>query len=103
MKINEAGLELIKRNEGCRLKAYRDVVGILTIGYGHTGYDVHVGQTITQDEADTLLASDLHDFEDGISDYVEIDLTSNQFSALVSFTYNVGLGNLQKSKLLRKL
>ena len=103
MQINQKGLDLIKQFEGCRLKAYRDVVGIWTIGFGHTGDDVHPGMVITQDEADELLQSDLSDFEYGIEQLVQVQLNDNQFSALVSFTYNVGLGNFKGSKLLKKI
>jgi|SRR5579859_2211928 len=101
MRINEKGLQLLKSFEGCKLKAYRDVVGIWTIGYGHTGDDVYPGKTITQKEADTLLESDLLDFENGIDSALKVKVTENQFSALVVFTYNVGLGNFLKSHLLK--
>ena len=101
MKINDAGLVLLKQFEGCRLKAYKDVIGVWTIGFGHTGSDVHPGLVIDQPKADELLEEDLQTFEDGIENAVEIELTDNQFSALVDFTYNVGLGNFLKSHLLR--
>lgn len=107
MKINREGLELIKSFEGCRFEAYDDlqpklkitdasqVKGTLTIGYGHIS-GVYVGQTITQAEADNLLKSDLTRFEKSVSDTVKIPLNENQFSALVSFAYNCGVGNLKK-------
>ena len=105
MKTNEAGLNIIKSSEGCRLTAYADAGGIPTIGYGHTGADVVLGDTITQDRADTLLISDISRFEKGVGALVSITtpLTSNQFSALVSFAFNVGLNTLKHSTLLRKL
>lgn len=103
MKLNKAGRDLIKRFEGCKLKAYYDAVGVLTIGYGHTGPDVRVGQQITQQEAEDLLNADLDKFVKGVEKLVTRTLTDNQFSALVSLAYNIGLGNLKKSTLLKNL
>ncbi|MEO9385901.1 lysozyme [Chromobacterium phragmitis] len=103
MHINAAGLNLIKQFEGLRLIAYQDAVGIWTIGYGHTGPDVAPGKAITQLQADQLLQNDLARFESGVSNLVKVPLNANQFSALVSFSYNLGLGNLQSSTLLRLL
>jgi lysozyme len=103
MKTNSAGLDLIKHYEGLRLIAYADVVGVLTIGYGHTGADVTPGLVITQTQADLLLAGDLARFESGVSDLALVPLNANQFSALVSFSYNLGLGSLRQSTLLRDL
>lgn len=103
MKLNKAGRDLIKRFEGCKLKAYYDAVGVLTIGYGHTGSDVRVGQQITQQEAEDLLNADLDKFVKGVEKLVTRTLTDNQFSALVSLAYNIGLGNLKKSTLLKNL
>ena len=103
MKINEAGLDLIKRNEGCKLFAYQDMIGVWTIGFGHTGKDVTRGLTITDDQAEVLLLKDLERFESGVSDLLEVDVNENQFSALVSFAYNLGLGNLARSGLLKNV
>ncbi|RDU95358.1 lysozyme [Trinickia dinghuensis] len=103
MKINEAGINLIKEFEGLRLTAYADVVGVLTIGYGHTGPDVKPGMVITEAQAGQLLIDDLARFENGVSGLVKVPVNANQFSALVSFSYNVGLGNLGGSTLLRLL
>lgn len=100
-KINEAGLNLIKQFEGCKLLSYKDVVGIWTVGYGHTGPDVHGGLIWTQDYADRKLAEDLEKFEQGVENLVVSDINDNQFSALVCFAYNVGLHNLQNSTLLK--
>jgi lysozyme len=101
--INDTGLLLLKSSEGCELHAYQDAVGVWTIGYGHTGSDVHPGQTITQADADTLLEADLKCFEVAVNNLVSHDLTSNQFAALVDFAYNEGAGALAGSTLLRLL
>ncbi len=94
MKINNAGLELIKSFEGCRLKAYRCPAGVLTIGWGHTG-GVKEGQVITQAQADEYLKKDLVKFEKAVDDLGQC-FNENQFSALVSFAYNCGPQNLNK-------
>ena len=103
MKLNEAGLALLKEFEGCKLKAYRDIVGILTIGYGHTGKDVNDGQVLTQEEADALLVKDLEKLQNNIRPHIKVLLTDNQFSALVVFSYNVGYIAFSGSTLLSKL
>lgn len=90
MKISKQGLELIKSFEGCRLKAYQDIGGVWTIGYGHTD-NVKSGDIITQKEADELLLKDLERFEKHVSTYVPIyDFNQNQYDALVSFAFNIG-------------
>lgn len=102
MKIGQKGLDLIKRYEGCRLESYRDVVGVWTIGYGHT-QGVYAGQKITQREADRLLEQDVNNFAKKVSLLVGESVNQNQFDALVSFAYNCGIGNLTKSTLLKKV
>ena len=102
MRISEKGINLIKRFEGLRLEAYLDSVAVPTIGYGHTR-GVKLGQTITQEQADAFLEEDIHEFELAIQRLVHINLTQNQFDALVSFTFNLGIGNLKQSTLLKKL
>jgi lysozyme len=99
--IGPKGLALIKRSEGLRLKAYRCPADVPTIGYGSTGPDVKMGMTITEAEAEALLRKDLARFEKGVSE-MGGKMTPGQFSALVSFAFNLGLGALQKSTLLRK-
>lgn len=103
MKISSKGLNLIKSFEGLELKAYKDVVGVLTIGYGSVGPHVYEGQTITQAQAETLLRKDVERFEKGVTDLVKVSINQNQFDALVSFSFNLGLANLKSSTLLRKL
>ena len=103
MVTSDNGRNLIKKFEGCSLTAYQDSVGVWTIGYGHTA-NVYYGETITSSEADALLASDLKTFENGVNKYTSgVSLTQNQFDALVSFSYNVGLANLKNSTLLKKV
>lgn len=103
MNINQAGLDLIKSCEGCKLEAYPDPGSAgepYTIGFGHTGQDVHRGLTIDEDQALVLLQQDLEKFEQGVSSLVTVDINENQFSAIVCLTYNIGLENLKKSLLL---
>ena len=103
MEISQKGIDLIKRFEGCRLTSYKCPAGILTVGYGHTGSDVHAGMTITQNEADNLLKMDLIVHVNNVNKLVKVPLNQNQFDALVSFEYNVGYGALANSTLLRLL
>ncbi len=98
-----AGRQLIETFEGLKLTAYQDLVGIWTIGYGHTGPEVKAGQSISVAQADQLLASDLQRFEQGVAHLVTYSLNQQQFDALVSFSFNLGLGSLQSSQLLRLL
>jgi GH24 family phage-related lysozyme (muramidase) len=101
-KMNEAGRNLLKEFEGLRLDAYLCPAGVWTIGYGST-FGVHPGDRITPAEAETLLIKDLDQFEKGVAKLVKVPLSTNQFSALVSFAYNLGLGALEESTLLRVL
>ena len=93
-------IPLIKEFEGCKLKAYKCPADIWTIGYGHTD-GVKEGDEITQQEADRLLANDVELFTTGVQRLVHSDINRNQLGALVSFSFNVGLGNLRHSTLLR--
>lgn len=101
-RINSEGLALIKRWEGCRLDAYRDVGGVWTIGYGHTR-TARQGLTITQEQAEGLLREDLKVYEAAVDEAVHVDLTENQFAALVSWSFNVGVGAMRRSALIRRL
>ena len=90
LKTGQAGLNLIKQFEGCRLTAYRCPAGVWTIGYGHTG-NVAAGQTITQAEADRQLVSDVEKYEKQVNKYFDkYRWNQNEFDALVSFAFNVG-------------
>ncbi len=101
-RINAEGLALIKRWEGCRLEAYRDVGGIWTVGYGHTR-TARQGLRITQEQAEALLREDLRVFEAAVDDAVVAPLTDNQFASLVSWSFNVGVAAMRSSTLIRKL
>lgn len=99
---SQTGIDLIKEFEGCRLTAYRDSAGVLTIGYGHTT-GVTSGMTISQAQAEAYLKSDLQTFESAVNSYVTVPLTQNMFDALVSLAYNIGSGAFKDSTLLSKL
>ncbi|WP_254475340.1 lysozyme [Bartonella sp. B1098] len=106
-KISQEGLALIKQWEGLRLNAYKDAIGVWTIGYGHTSAAgkpfVHKGMTITEKQAEELLCKDLRQFENTVAKAVTVSLNSWQFAALVSFCYNVGTTAFCNSTLLKKL
>lgn len=103
MTINQEGVNLIKSFEGLYLDAYLDPVGIPTIGYGHT-QGVEEGMTITEAQAEEFLREDLANAEAAVSsDIVQVSLNENQFSALVSFTFNIGSQAFADSTLLRLL
>ena len=105
MHMTAEGLALIKRFEGFRSAAYRDAVGVLTIGYGHTAMAgapaVRMGDVISEVEATRILARDVDMFAKGVARLLARDVSAQQFSALVSFAYNVGLGNFGRSSVLR--
>jgi lysozyme len=97
------GLALTEQYEGCRLTAYQDQVGVWTIGYGHTGADVTPGLTITQTEAEALLAKDVLAASRCVNTLVKLQLTQGEFDALVDFVFNLGPGNFLRSTLLTAL
>jgi GH24 family phage-related lysozyme (muramidase) len=98
------GIALIKSFEGLSLNKYQDIVGKWTIGYGHLILPDEVfNVALTEAQAETLLRRDLAVSEKGVNQYVLVPLTQNQFDALVSFTFNLGVGNLKSSTLLRVL
>jgi lysozyme len=101
MRTNQRGIDLIKKYEGLRLKAYLCPANVWTIGWGHTG-DVKKGDVITEHQAEAILDVDLDKFERGVTDLLKGCIyNQNQFSALVSFAFNLGLGALSKSTLLK--
>lgn len=102
-RINAAGIALIKEFEGLRLEAYKDAVGVWTIGYGSTGDHVKPGMDITEEQAEILLLGDLDRFERAVSVMAPV-ATDNQFAAMVSLAFNVGEGEggFKTSTLRRK-
>lgn len=102
MRTSQKGIELLKRFEGFMPEAYRCPAGVLTIGYGHTS-GVREGDRVTEEEAEKLLRADLMDAEEDVGRLVRVPLTQNQFDALVSFVYNVGMGSFFSSTLLKKI
>lgn len=99
---SEEGISLIKKFEGCELKAYQCSANVWTIGYGHTR-NISEGDTCTQADADEMLVDDLQEFEGYVNELVDADLTQSQFDALVAWTYNLGPTNLKSSTLLKRL
>ena len=107
MKLNKEGEDLIKSFEGCKLKAYQCSAMKWTIGYGNTffedGTPVVAGNAISQEKAEQLFELISNDFSAKVVKLVPSHITPNQFGALVSFAYNCGIANLQKSTLLKKV
>lgn len=97
MNLGDKGIELIKKYEGCRLTAYKAVPTetYFTIGWGHYGPDVKEGQTITQEQADTMFLEDVKIYSNAVDQYnSKYNFNQNQFDALTSFAYNCGVGAL---------
>lgn len=106
VKVGKAFVPHIELIEGFRARAYRDVGGVWTIGYGHAikPSEGHLKKAIlTREQAAELLKEDVRDAEDAVNTYVKVPLKQEQFDALVSFTFNVGGGALKRSTLLEKL
>lgn len=101
MKISNKGIELIKRHEGLVLKAYRCPADKWTIGYGHT-LNVKSTDVINKEQAEYFLRQDVKSAESDVN-REKLNLTQNQFDALVSFVFNLGVGNFKKSTLLKKV
>lgn len=101
MKTSSKGIEFIKRHEGFRARAYQCPAGVWTIGYGHTR-GVNNGDVITKEQGERFLIQDVQTAEREVNSHGLI-VNQNQFDALVSFVFNVGVGNFSRSTLLRKL
>lgn len=104
MNISPQGLQLIREFESCRTSAYLDAVGVPTIGYGTTiidGQAVSIGMTCTMDQAEQYLQIDIEKIEDQIGNAVTVPVEQAQFDALCDFVYNLGIGNLLRSTLLK--
>jgi lysozyme len=105
-EYSKNGLHLTEQFEGCKLTAYPDPAtggAPWTIGYGHTGPDVHTGLTITQEKAEELLMQDTQKAAAAVNAKVTGDITQEEFDALVDFVFNVGAGNFAASTLLKKV
>ena len=119
MNVSPKCIELIKHHEGVRNKPYRCPAKLWTIGVGHVLYPSQAtlpldkrdsvelrpedNRTFTAEEVNGILRSDLSRFEQGVSKYISVPLTQGMFDALVCFSFNVGLGTLQRSTLRAKL
>ncbi|MEM9809724.1 MAG: glycoside hydrolase family protein [Pseudomonadota bacterium] len=107
MQIGQNGVDLIKRWEGLELEAYQDVVGIWTIGYGHTDEagppEVTPGMVISEREAEDILRRDLGQYEDAVNRAVKVDITQDMFDALVSITFNIGPTAMRRSTFIKRL
>ena len=105
MTLTEEIKQFLKSKEGLRLKAYICPAGKWTIGYGNTFYEygskVKKGDTISKNRAEELFENILYQFSKEVKSLLKTELNDNQFSALVSFSYNVGIGNFSKSTLLK--
>lgn len=103
-EVNSAGRALIVRFEGVKLSRYDDGIGFATIGIGHkiTPED-DIGDTITQEQCEQLFEEDLSHAAREVERLVKVDLTDNQFSALVSFVFNLGAPDFGRSTLLKLL
>jgi lysozyme len=103
LTISPAGLALIKKWEGWYPKAYKDPVGVWTIGWGTIGAEAVPGRTITKKQGEVFLKRDLADDEETVKRLVKVKLTQHEFDALTSFVYNCGSGNFKSSTLLKLL
>jgi len=99
--LGQSGIVLIRSFETCRLVAYQDQRGIWTIGWGHTGPEVVEGLVWTQSQADTVFSKDTMNAVLGVIRSVDVAINQNQFDALVSFTYNVGIGSEGHSTMVK--
>lgn len=106
-KVTDTIADKIKKFEGYSDKAYQDAVGVWTIGYGNTFYEdgslVKSGDTLTRAEGEKLFRTVLDQFSAKVADVIRVDVNQCQFDALVCFTYNIGIGALKKSTLLKKI
>lgn len=100
-EYSSTGLALTRSFEGLRLEAYQDSAERWTIGYGHTGPEVHTGQRISEFEAEALLRADLAAAVECVRRAVQVQITQEQFDALVDFCFNIGRGHFLNSSLLK--
>lgn len=107
MKISSDCTKIKKYFESCKLEAYPDPGSKdgkpYTIGWGHTGPEVHLGLVWTQEQADEALEKDADKFSRGVGSSISVPLSQKQFDALVSLAFNIGIGAFRSSTLLKKL
>ena len=103
MKTSEQGITLIKKWESLQLKSYICPSGKWTIGYGHTGSDVVPNSTITEEQSEIILMTDIKPIENYLNIKINRQLNQSQFDALVSFIFNIGIEAFKASTLLNKL
>ncbi|HBV40215.1 MAG TPA: muraminidase [Erwinia sp.] len=107
MEISRNGIRFIKQEEGEKLTAYRDSRGIFTIGVGHTGLvdnsPIAAGLVITAEQSDRLLLADISYVEKSINEEVQVSLTQNQYDALCSLVFNIGVSAFKGSTVLKKI
>lgn len=102
LAISDYGLEFIESWEGMRLKAYRDVKGIWTIGIGHIR-TAHEGMEITLEEGYELFRDDVQRYVDGVNDAIKMALTQRQYDACVSLCFNIGVNGFKTSSVAREI
>lgn len=106
MKVSEYGLALVKHFEGCRLHPYLDAVHLWTIGWGRRISDSAVKQYwngVSQDQADKWFNDDIQGFALGVTKLLQKPVEQHEFDAVVSLAYNIGIGALKTSTMLRLL
>ena len=102
MKVSQECVDLVKFFEGFEANAYLCPANVWTIGYGRTK-DVREGDIIPEVQAERDVVEELEEFAEQVLNSVKVELTQNELDALTSWTYNLGVGNLQSSTLLKKL
>lgn len=107
MNVSDKAIKMIRHHEGVRVKPYQDAIGLWTVGVGHLIGDGKTlpdewNRTLTMGEVDEILRKDLARFEAGVERLCPTGLTQSRFDALVSISFNFGLGNLQRSSIRMK-
>jgi lysozyme len=102
VRTSDKGIDFIKSKEGFSATAYKDSVGVLTIGYGHI-LGVKEGDITTEEDADALLRAELVHYENAVDRYVTTPLAQSEYDALVSLAYNIGIGNFSQSSVVKFL
>lgn len=107
MKVNKLGIDMMHHFEGCKLEAYQCSAKMWTIGWGNTYYQdkrsVNQGDKITQQQADELFEMIMNEFSMMVRKVLKKEISENKFSAIVCLAYNIGMGNLKASTLLKKV